>query len=68
MQKEFGRHPIYEVFQNAQFGPMKSDIWRYCILYRRGGVYCDIGKSMPVPIRREVTAHATAGIAGEPPG
>ena len=44
MLKHWGNHPIYEIFERAIFGPMKADIFRYCILFERGGYYFDIAK------------------------
>jgi len=42
----YGHHPIYEVYRNSHFGPLKTDIWRYCLLFERGGVYFDINKML----------------------
>lgn len=50
MEEFWGQHPIYRVFKNAQFGPMKADIFRYCILYERGGFYFDISKGCKVSL------------------
>jgi mannosyltransferase OCH1-like enzyme len=44
MQKSWGTHPIYEIFENSCFGAMKADIFRYCIIYEKGGYYFDINK------------------------
>ncbi len=44
MSEHWASHPIYPIFQNALFGPLKTDIFRYCILYERGGYYFDINK------------------------
>lgn len=50
MFKNWGKHPIYHIFNNALYGPMKSDIFRYCILYTDGGYYFDISKGCKVMI------------------
>jgi len=50
MKSFWGHHPIYEIFQKAKYGPMKVDIFRYCILFERGGFYFDINKGLSVPI------------------
>ena len=42
MKNKWGHRKIYEVYERARFNPMKADIFRYCILYDSGGVYCDI--------------------------
>ena len=38
---------VYDVFENLIPGAYKADLWRYCILYKNGGVYLDI-KYKPV--------------------
>lgn len=38
MEKYYGDHPIFSVYTSARAGAMRADIWRYCILYERGGV------------------------------
>jgi mannosyltransferase OCH1-like enzyme len=65
MAEQFGDHPIYDVYKNAQFGPLKTDIWRYCLLYRLGGVYCDIGKAIKKPLCEFIQPSASAVIAWE---
>ena len=42
MKKYWGDHDIYEIYLNSVFQPSKADIWRYCILFDRGGFYFDI--------------------------
>ena len=32
---------IYEAYKKLPLGVMKSDLWRYCIIYRYGGIYAD---------------------------
>src|SRR5580704_3923533 len=44
MSDYYRHHPIYQVYCNAHYGPLKSDVWRYCILFERGGIYFDINK------------------------
>ncbi len=68
MRAEFHQHPVYEVFQSARFGPLKTDIWRYCILYQRGGVYCDIGKSISIPLAQLIPEGATTVLSWEKRG
>ena len=50
MFRNWGEHPIYNIFTNTLYGPMKSDIFRYCILYTDGGYYFDISKGCKVKI------------------
>ena len=42
LKKNWSGHPIYNVYSNSLFGPMKADIFRYCILYDLGGYYFDL--------------------------
>ncbi len=44
MRDHWGDHPIRDLYDRARFGPMKADIFRYCLLYDRGGYYFDISK------------------------
>ncbi len=43
---------ILDVYRRAKYGPLKADIWRYCILWERGGVYFDINKMVGTPLAR----------------
>jgi mannosyltransferase OCH1-like enzyme len=65
MEDNFAHHPILTVYRKAKFGPMKADIWRYCILYKQGGVYCDISKMISCPLNRFVTNSTAAVISYE---
>jgi len=51
MEEFLGKHPIFHIYQNSQFGPSKADIFRVCILNERGGFYFDINKGCAVPLR-----------------
>ena len=74
MKENWGHHPIYEIYDKAIFGPMKADIFRYCILFDRGGYYFDISKGCNIPITSLHEPSATALISYEknecliPPG
>ena len=51
MNEYYANHPIKDVYFGAQYGTMKVDIWRYCILCERGGLYFNINKGLSIPIR-----------------
>lgn len=51
MRESWGHHPIYPIFLDSKFGPMRADIFRYCILYEKGGYYFDISKGSDLSIR-----------------
>ena len=55
MRTSFGGHPILEVFRKTNIPAAKADIWRYCILFCEGGVYCDIDSGLSIPIRELLT-------------
>ncbi len=50
MRKHYESTRIYEIYQKANFGQIKADIFRYCIIYERGGYYFDISKGMTLPL------------------
>ena len=37
---------IYKAFKMINVGAAKADFWRYCILYKRGGIYLDLDSSI----------------------
>lgn len=65
MAKHYGHHPIYEIYNKGKFGPLRTDIWRYCILLERGGFYMDINKALSRPIASFIKADTRALIAFE---
>jgi hypothetical protein len=47
---------VLKAFKSLKPGAFRADLWRYCILYKRGGVYTDakvIFKQNPIPIMKE---------------
>jgi hypothetical protein len=43
-------------------GAYKADLFRYCFLFKKGGVYIDLNKKMIVPMRVFVHPRATMGL------
>ena len=41
LNKEYGKKYV-DIFNFIKDGPIKSDFWRVCILYKYGGIYSDI--------------------------
>jgi len=41
---------VVSAFNTLKPGAYKSDLWRYCIMYKRGGVYIDIKYYSVVPL------------------
>jgi len=50
MQRIWGHHPIYKIYQGSLIGPMKVDVFRYCLILERGGYYFDINKCVMAPL------------------
>jgi inositol phosphorylceramide mannosyltransferase catalytic subunit len=65
MKSTWGQHSIYEIYQKSLFGPMKVDIFRYCILFEKGGFYFDINKGITEPINSFVKTESEALISYE---
>ena len=65
MKDFWGTREIYAIYQRTQFGPMKADIFRYCILFERGGFYFDISKGCRAPIRSLCASESLALISFE---
>ena len=43
-------HPVYEVFANARYPQLATDVFRYCLIHERGGFWFDISKGLSTPI------------------
>lgn len=63
MEGSWSGHPIKSLYDAALFGPMKADIFRYCLIYERGGFYLDITKAFSRPISSFVDT-SSAGLIG----
>ena len=66
MLKNWSTHEIYQVYSRSKLGVMKSDIFRHCILYDKGGYYFDISKGCKVPLRSLHNSQTEAIISNEP--
>ena len=40
--KEHYSGTVYEAYQRLPLAVMKADLWRYCIVYKYGGIYADV--------------------------
>jgi hypothetical protein len=49
---------VVKAFDLLRPGAYKSDLWRYCILYKLGGVYFDIKMAPLVPIKNILESHS----------
>ena len=50
MEHKWSDHEIYNIFNKCKIGPLRTDIFRYCILYEQGGYYFDINKACSIPL------------------
>lgn len=50
MMESWSHRPIFDVYRRSEFKQMKADIFRYCILFERGGYYLDINKACMVQL------------------
>jgi hypothetical protein len=51
MEDHYSTQPILSVFKQINIPAARADIWRYCVLYEEGGVYCDIDSALSIPLR-----------------
>lgn len=66
MKDYWSHHQIYHVYSISKFGQMKADIFRYCILYEKGGYYFDISKGCKVPLNSLHSSTSEALLSNEP--
>ena len=66
MKDHWSDKKIYQVYLMSNFGQMKADIFRYCILYDKGGYYFDISKGCKVPLNTLHSSSTEALISNEP--
>ncbi len=50
MAENWRHRKIFEIYKNLSFGAAKADVWRYCILYQKGGIYLDFDSSISFPL------------------
>lgn len=50
MHAAWKSHPIWQIYRDSLFGPMGADLFRYCILWERGGFYLDIKSRFLAPM------------------
>lgn len=65
MNVHYAGHPILKIFQDVRIPAARADIWRYCILFQQGGIYCDIDKALVVPINQILESDSTELVSFE---
>lgn len=66
IKNNWSNHAISKIYNVSNFGPLKTDIFRYCILYDKGGYYFDIDKMCTKPLVSLHSKNASALISFEP--
>lgn len=65
MNEAWSGSEILEIYKKSLFGPLKADIFRYCILFDKGGYYFDISKGCRFPLTKLHKPNNTAIISAE---
>jgi mannosyltransferase OCH1-like enzyme len=65
MERNYAGQPILDVYRHVRIPASKADIWRYCVLYHEGGIYCDIDSILTVPLNRIIASDYTELISNE---
>lgn len=65
MKTEWSKRPIYDVFSRGLVGQLRADIFRYCIIFERGGYYFDFNKSSEAPLQNLHPPDAEAMVSYE---
>lgn len=47
-------HRVLSAYDKLKPGSYKADLFRYCILYKRGGVYSDLSQTIVLPIKEMI--------------
>jgi inositol phosphorylceramide mannosyltransferase catalytic subunit len=56
---------ILAIYCSLPFGVMRADFWRYCILYKKGGLYADLDSSCLVSPVQWIPKDAEFVVSGE---
>ena len=65
MTKSWGDHPIGSLYRQARFGAMRADLFRYCVIFERGGFYLDINKVLAKPMSSFCQSSSSGSISFE---
>ncbi len=49
--------PVYDAYRTLVPGAFKGDLWRICYLYKNGGVYLDLNKTLLAPLSRVINGN-----------
>ena len=52
MYRYWGNHRVCQIYERSLFPVMRSDIFRYCVLYHFGGFYMDINNILVEPFKK----------------
>jgi len=54
---------VVNAYTKLKPGAFKADLWRYCILYKNGGIYMDIKFIIKTPLIKYLQTHSTSFVA-----
>ena len=54
-----------KTFDNLKSYTKKSELWKYCILYKKGGIYLDIKYNIKKPLVEYISSHPIIFIEGD---
>ena len=63
--KENFNDKILNIYKALPFGVMKADFWRYCVIYKKGGLYTDLDTTCLVSPTRWIPEDAEFVVSGE---
>jgi len=66
MDSQWSSHSIFDIFQRVQFPQMRADIFRYCLIFERGGFYLDFNKMISKPLADYVGNNPGAVVGMDP--
>jgi len=65
MDNMWGDHPVGDLYRRSCFGAMKADLFRYCVVFDKGGFYLDVNKLIIAPLRSLVDSDSNGLISFE---
>jgi mannosyltransferase OCH1-like enzyme len=54
---------VVNAYTKLKPGAFKADLWRYCILYKNGGIYIDVKFIIKTPLIKYLQTHSTSFVA-----
>lgn len=55
--KTYFDNEVYDCFSSLNYGAAKADLWRYCLMYQKGGIYLDIDSIITGSLDEIIESH-----------